>query len=429
MKVSELLDYSSDRARMEEVLRALDVPSFAIKSPIVIDTISKRHGLALDELAFMRSIPTARSWFLFPAPICSPAPAGSRACPDKAYPSPDDLAKDVVAILREEIIALRDHGCDFVQLDEPTLSQVVFGEETTETFMCAALPNRRDPTDELEMAVRLMNETLDGIDGIKTWRTRLPGQLEQEGEVLLQGNYGPMLPYLTQMNIDRLVLECATPRAGEMAVFQEYANEKEIGLGVVNPRTDDVEPPEQIVARVKELLQYFDPDKIYLNPDAVRHLRRAQRQHARHGREEDAGYHRSCGAAAGRVCVACRYRVRLHDGVADVPSSQPAPVGARSRGTGEWGYTAKHPKRAGARRLRCSSQLLNGAVGTIMGIARFALLPADWQRKPATLTSDVCTGWPATCTPISTKTWTRPKTWRPAWTTLAGWLDRLEQLP
>jgi 5-methyltetrahydropteroyltriglutamate--homocysteine methyltransferase len=76
-----------------------------------------------------------------------------------------------------------------------------------------------------------------------------------------------MLPYLMQMNIDQLVLECATPRAGEMEVFKEYANEKEIGLGVVNPRTDEIEPPQQIVDRVKELLQYFDPDKIYLNPD------------------------------------------------------------------------------------------------------------------------------------------------------------------
>ena len=267
MKVSELLDYSSDRARMEEVLRALDVPSFAIKSPIVIDTISKRHGLALDELAFMKEHTDRAIMVPIPGPYMLTRSGWFEGLSDKAYPSPDDLARDVVEILREEIIALRDHGCDFVQLDEPTLSQVVFGEETTETFMCAALPNRRDPTDELEMAVRLMNETLDGIDGIKTGVHVCRGNWSKKEEVLLQGNYGPMLPYLTQMNIDRLVLECATPRAGEMAVFQEYANEKEIGLGVVNPRTDDIEPAEQIVARVKELMQYFDPDKIYLNPD------------------------------------------------------------------------------------------------------------------------------------------------------------------
>ena len=267
MKVSELLDYSSDRARMEEVLRALDVPSFAIKSPIVIDTISKRQGLALDELAFIKEHTDRDVMVPIPGPYMLTRSGWFEGLSDKAYPSPDDLARDVVEILREEIIALRDHGCDFVQLDEPTLSQVVFGEETTETFMCAALPNRRDPTDELEMAVRLMNETLDGITGIKTGVHVCRGNWSKKEEVLLQGNYGPMLPYLTQMNIDRLVLECATPRAGEMAVFQEYANEKEIGLGVVNPRTDDVEPAEQIVARVKELLQYFDPDKIYLNPD------------------------------------------------------------------------------------------------------------------------------------------------------------------
>ena len=52
-----------------------------------------------------------------------------------------------------------------------------------------------------------------------------------------------------------------------MEVFKEYDNEQEIGFGVVNPRTDDIEPQEQIVARVRELLQYFTPDKIYLNPD------------------------------------------------------------------------------------------------------------------------------------------------------------------
>ena len=267
MKVSELLDYSRDRARMEEVLRALDVPSFAIKSPIVVDRISKRQGLAADELAFMREHTDRQIKIPLPGPYMLTRSGWFEGLSDRVYPDPEDLAQDVVAILREEIITLRDQGCDFVQLDEPILSQVVFGEESSETFMCAALPNRRDPTDELEMALRLMNETTAGITGIKTGVHICRGNWSRREEVLLSGNYGPMLPYLVQMNIDQLVLECATPRAGEMAVFQEYANEKEIGFGVVNPRTDAIEPTEQIISRVQELLQYFDPDKIYLNPD------------------------------------------------------------------------------------------------------------------------------------------------------------------
>ncbi|MDE2842237.1 MAG: vitamin-B12 independent methionine synthase, partial [Chloroflexota bacterium] len=116
-------------------------------------------------------------------------------------------------------------------------------------------------------ALRLMNDVAEGIEGIKLWVHVCRGNWSRKEEVLLTGNYGPLLPYLVQMNIDQLVLECATPRAGEMEVFKEYANEKEIGLGVVNPRTDDLESPDQVVERVREMLQYFDADKIYLNPD------------------------------------------------------------------------------------------------------------------------------------------------------------------
>ena len=267
MSVSDLLDYAKDRARMEEVLRALDVPAFAIKSPIAVGKLENQHGLALDELEFVKKNTDRQIKIPIPGPYMLTRSSWFEGLSDQVYGSVDELAQDVVQILREEIIALKEQGCDFIQLDEPILSQVVFGEESAETFMCAQLPQRRDPTDELELAVRLMNETVEGISGVKLGVHVCRGNWSRREDVLLTGNYGPMLPYLVQMNIDQLVLECATPRAGEMEVFKEYANEKEIGFGVVNPRTDEIETPEEIIARVKELLQYFDPDKIYLNPD------------------------------------------------------------------------------------------------------------------------------------------------------------------
>ena len=267
MRVSELLHYSRDRARMEEMLRGLDVPSFAISNPIVVDRLERREGLALDELAFLRGHTERQIKVALPGPYMLTRSVWFEGLSDRAYPDPDDLAADVVAILRDEIIALRDQGCDFVQLDEPILSQVVFGEESTGTFMCAALPNARDPAGELELAVRLVNQATEGIDGIRTGVHVCRGNWSRREEALLTGDYGPMLPYLARMNVDQLVLECATPRVGEMDVFRGYGNGKEIGLGVVNPRTDEVETPEAIVARVKELLRYFAPSKVYLNPD------------------------------------------------------------------------------------------------------------------------------------------------------------------
>jgi 5-methyltetrahydropteroyltriglutamate--homocysteine methyltransferase len=267
MKVSELLEYVKDRAGFEEVLRALDVPAFAIKSPIAVEKIGRRHGLALDELDFLKQHTTRLTKIPLPGPYLLTRSSWFEGLSDKAYPTPEELSQDIVKILREEIIALRDRGVDFIQFDEPSLSQVVYGDEAGETFMCAALSSRKDPTDELELAVRLMNDTVDGIDGVKFGVHVCRGNWSRKEEVLLKGNYGPLLPYLVQMHIDQLVLEMATPRAGELEVFKEYANEKELGLGVVNPRTDEIEPPAMIVQRVKEVLKFFAPEKIYLNPD------------------------------------------------------------------------------------------------------------------------------------------------------------------
>ena len=243
MKVSELLDYAKDRARLEEQLRALDVPAFAIKSPIVVDRISTREGLSLDELAFLKQNTDRPIKIPIPGPYMLTRSSWFEGLSDRIYPSPEDLARDVVEILREETIKLRDMGADFIQYDEPILAQVVLGEESSETFMCASLPQRRDPTTELEFALRMMNEVAEGIEGVKLGVHVCRGNWSRKEEVLLTGNYGPLLPYLVQMNIDQLVLECATPRAGEMEVFKEYANEKEIGLGVVNPRIDELETP------------------------------------------------------------------------------------------------------------------------------------------------------------------------------------------
>jgi 5-methyltetrahydropteroyltriglutamate--homocysteine methyltransferase len=43
--------------------------------------------------------------------------------------------------------------------------------------------------------------------------------------------------------------------------------DKEIGLGVCNPRSAEIESVDFIVAKVKTLLRHRQPEQIYLNPD------------------------------------------------------------------------------------------------------------------------------------------------------------------
>jgi 5-methyltetrahydropteroyltriglutamate--homocysteine methyltransferase len=47
-----------------------------------------------------------------------------------------DLGRDVVRLLREELLDLAAEGCEFVQFDEPVLTEIVMSEDCERrTFM------------------------------------------------------------------------------------------------------------------------------------------------------------------------------------------------------------------------------------------------------------------------------------------------------
>ena len=58
---------------------------------------------------------------------------------DRPYDTREDLARDVVRVLREELHFLLASGVSLVQFDEPVLSEVVFGSSSqNRTFMCGS---------------------------------------------------------------------------------------------------------------------------------------------------------------------------------------------------------------------------------------------------------------------------------------------------
>lgn len=85
--------------------------------------------------------------------------------------------------------------------------------------------------------------------------------------MLLAGDYGPLLPALKRMNVRQFVLEYATPRAGDIDIVGESLSDRELGLGVINPRTDVVESREEIVQKAEKALEYYTPEQIFLNTD------------------------------------------------------------------------------------------------------------------------------------------------------------------
>jgi methionine synthase II (cobalamin-independent) len=108
---------------------------------------------------------------------------------------------------------------------------------------------------------------VSGVDGIRTGIHVCRGNWSRREDVLLEGDYTPLVPAFAAMQVDQFVLEYATPRAGDVDVVGKALGHREIGLGVVNPRTDEPEPVEQIVARAERALKHFPPERMFLNPD------------------------------------------------------------------------------------------------------------------------------------------------------------------
>lgn len=129
------------------------------------------------------------------------------------------------------------------------------------------MATRRDAGTELQYAAELINRVVAGVDGLRLGIHVCRGNWSKMEEVLLTGDYAPLTPAFAAMNLDQYVLEYATPRAGEIEIVGQALNHRELGLGVVNPRTDEVESLDWIMGRVEQALEFYPPEAIFLNPD------------------------------------------------------------------------------------------------------------------------------------------------------------------
>lgn len=119
----------------------------------------------------------------------------------------------------------------------------------------------------MEYAAQLLNQVVEGIEGVRTAMHVCRGNWSRREDVLLTGDYEKLLPCFTALELDHFVLEYATPRAGDVDVVGRALGHRGIGLGVVNPRTAEVESVDEIVRLAERALPYWNPAQIQLTPD------------------------------------------------------------------------------------------------------------------------------------------------------------------
>ena len=272
MSMADMFDYIEDKQGFEQILEILDVPAISIKNAICTGKVKYNKPLVADEMIELKKLTDKKIKATLPGPYLITRSMWLPALSKQYYDSKDSLGEDIIKVLKEEIDSLAKIGVDVIQFDEPVLTEVVFSEGKTRSFMCAALSEKKDPTEELKFATKLIKSVIDYAKEkeILVSLHVCRGNWSRDESILLTGPYTPLLPLFEETLPNILTLEFSTPRAGEISSLFSSTLIRDnciLGLGVMNPRTDDIEPLEDILNRVEEVMQYIPKERIWLNPD------------------------------------------------------------------------------------------------------------------------------------------------------------------
>jgi methionine synthase II (cobalamin-independent) len=136
MSLGEMLDTVEDKAAFEEMLQTLDAPAFAIRNPTCVGKLRRKAPLAVDDLKFVRTLTDKPVKVTLPGPYLLTRAMWVTAHSKSVYGDKPVMAEDVISILREELADLKAENVDFVQFDEPVLTEVVHsGTDNRRTFM------------------------------------------------------------------------------------------------------------------------------------------------------------------------------------------------------------------------------------------------------------------------------------------------------
>lgn len=246
-------------------LQGLNMPQ-TVKIPITVGRIGLRSHFAVSELEFLKKITHSSTKTTLPSPYMVVVNSWNSRLTSQHYQTPQELGHDAAKVLNQEIRALRESGAEFVQLDDPSLSNII----DPKYYKLVEMVNEykpMPPKQELDFAISLINEATRGISGVRIGVHICRGNWPAPEESLPRGGYEAIMRALHEIKVDQLVLEFATQRAGSTEVLREYPEDKEIGLGVIDVKNREVEKPQEVVQRVRRALKYLDPGKIWLNPD------------------------------------------------------------------------------------------------------------------------------------------------------------------
>lgn len=205
-----------------------------------VDKVSIPGGLGIvDEFTYAKTRTTKLTKITCPGPLT----LTMHIRPIKGYKSRLDLAWEFASLINKELKQLVDIGAEYIQLDEPSF---------------AIIPG------EIDEWISLYNAAIDGV-AAKLALHICFGNLSSRPRG--KRTYRWMFPKILDTHGEQFVFEYANREMSEISLWKDFDIDRELGAGVIDVKSFHVESPEDVAERIRMILQYVPPDKLYLNPD------------------------------------------------------------------------------------------------------------------------------------------------------------------
>ena len=237
---------------------------FAPPRVVVKGKLTRTQPLSVHHFEGLKPI-ADRAGLISKQPIPSPTLLhfrGGRAGIDKtAYPDIAGFFTDLARVYREEIAALYQAGCRYVQIDETNLP-----------FLCdpqmrdGVVKRGEDPDKLPATYVALLNDCLrdvpaDMVVGMHMCRGN------HESSWAAEGGYDPVAELsFSAIDLDALFLEYDSPRAGSFAPLKYLGKDKVAVLGIVTTKKGKLETKDDIKRRIDEASKFAPLGRLALSP-------------------------------------------------------------------------------------------------------------------------------------------------------------------
>lgn len=219
----------------------------------VTGAIRHRNSIQGADYDYLESIVTETPKVCIPAPSMLHFRGGREGISTTVYPDLEVFFDDLTAAYRKEIADLADRGCRYLQLDDTNLAYLCDPEIRERTRA-----RGEDPDELTRLYCQLVNDAIetrpdDMVAAVHLCRGNF------RSAWVSQGGYEPVADILfNEMDVDAFFLEYDDERSGDFAPLRLVPKGRQVVLGLMSSKKADVEPRDDVIARIEEAGRYID---------------------------------------------------------------------------------------------------------------------------------------------------------------------------